>query len=82
MEADPFHKNQFFTEQTPKQFQGFETQFAKTNHNTGNPFHQKALAQMGRYQNQHKVEDRRNISEMRDIGMSGMGTDLSEKQQK
>ena len=27
MEADPFHKNQFFTEQTPKQFQGFETQF-------------------------------------------------------
>ena len=41
MEADPFHKNQFLTEQTPKQFQGFETQFAKTNHNTGNPFHPK-----------------------------------------
>ena len=37
---------------------------------------------MGRYQNQHKVEDRRNISEMRDMGMSGMGTNLSEKQQK
>ena len=37
---------------------------------------------MGWCQNQHKVEDRRNISEMRDMGMSGMGTDLSEKQRK